>query len=1751
MPLENRPFIGTWKLNNQQLVQHTPDALVYLNGDLSLPGCQKCSGKIDIQKFLTEVSVDAGTEAGSHSATFSLAIPLHHTESFARDAQFILRPGLEVHIYMRGYFPVRGLYSNLAESSSRNTIEGATEAPRVRTPEEAEIEAENLRRFGAAGETVKLEGFLSRKRQGSPTTIIIHESGMNHLHGTVSTLQQNGTGVHYIVNEDGTWQYAESDRVLNHTGGNNNAQSIGIEFNHAYHSRKGTTVIDAPWFDDGYYALPSQSKLELLWNTTNAVAAENNIPVQFGGLNGNTFSLGARAGTTSSGVVSHKQQAGGHADGVFPVLYMALRQRGYTPDQAYQQAVNLSTGAANNGKITLPPPVGRGTYTAPEIRQAPIPQGTYPVNKLGKIARRALEEGRLNLADSQPPVTHRGGATTPDPAPVVVDSKPEQTASGQFGPSLLQEMGLDGLGIENTLAYPYYHVFHGVVTSVSHTYTGGVSTVSVTCNSMLHFWQYHNMSTNASVFGAQPHNSKNKLSPVGNNFTGMHPYAIIYSLHYDMAGAAGGVGFALSDKTNQAAVSEGGESLFSLNVQYWERRFKRGTKLRMHAATGDLFTTMAAAWLSRNDSATLMSFLRNRYSTKKSFTRSNILAEATAVGLAGGKNKRDAITATRFAAQSQPVPRSASFEINVLEMQAFVLNYDNVGVNLFESTYESKLDVALKVCAITGFEFYQDVDGDFVFKPPMWNLDTAPSRVYRLEDIDIINISFSEKEPQVTYMTTKGGHFKGVQVSGLENEWGSRGQYIDYRLVAQFGWRPGSMETNYFADGKSMFYASVNRLDALNISVNSASVTIPVRPELRPGYPVYIPYLDCYYYCNSFAHSHSVGGQCTTTLQLVGKRAKFYAPGVVDKTGVSAIDMSNTRLPEKPLQVVGPDGRPRLAGFPNVVMALDPSEVNPLFFVVGLDIENISDTRVLSYMVQVGEKLGAIRKDEVPDVDGSVGYTINRQTGGTVTPVRFFFDPNSTPPKKSGDNGQPVNLQSAATNYMARLAAQSKADDATVLERSAAQARVNQTQTALSTLLREPNGRSPAKIGEGMAAIAAAKQRLAEIDRKLDDQKNQFEHDLRDFDRNPEYALLLEVYDLTAKAYRASAEYQADGRGNLTSTVNLLDMLSDKKAIFTDGQQPGQYRYYSASHPQPDMQGPKTIRYEGRTLKTGEPLVVENPPLIQVFNDQAPAPFPGAKPPETSLVPGRPRAGIKVLTGKPDSDGEILATSDITELMFAVQDVETVRVATSTKKKSKPSNVSPQVSQKILVQHLAPQVVPTADQNVGLAFAQGLETVFSKAKAGLVAMNTAAEAAEVVLSVPDDAFDQPVNAIGVGSGIVELNVPFGDYKWEGNITGSKTRSLGARMDRLVATEWLNRVAEALAVGITGYIQEVMLVVSRDLRGASKDVQRQVLTAWNTAFSLGEVRTAVTEQRTSGQVLKKETSYSPVFPISDAKGYRVIGSYRYGRGVDIDADGVFDQMHKYDLFSLLDRNLVDQILRVFVQGGTIKIPQYESREVNGKKVTVPVGGEVTAGGSEAAQYLNNEALRQLRAANLTDAQILDYSGAITKKEGATQLDFSLANMFAESKRDGVMKVPVVNAAFSLADLGVQQAGHICACKASEASMLIEAFGQEQFLGVSDPGDIEKDDLAPALNSWVQTQGELAASQWELQQQALRGQVLDRGGSHVVQSFQNLTGEGNPFEAAAEEREARARDLRNAARRVSTQAENVITRRNRDQ
>ena len=109
MAITDRPYAGTWRPNLRPTVQYTPDALVYLNGDSALPGCRTCHHDIDIQQFVTSISADCGVDPGASTATIAMSIPRFYGDSLFRDGNSLLRPGLEVHVYGRGYFPMTGL----------------------------------------------------------------------------------------------------------------------------------------------------------------------------------------------------------------------------------------------------------------------------------------------------------------------------------------------------------------------------------------------------------------------------------------------------------------------------------------------------------------------------------------------------------------------------------------------------------------------------------------------------------------------------------------------------------------------------------------------------------------------------------------------------------------------------------------------------------------------------------------------------------------------------------------------------------------------------------------------------------------------------------------------------------------------------------------------------------------------------------------------------------------------------------------------------------------------------------------------------------------------------------------------------------------------------------------------------------------------------------------------------------------------------------------------------------------------------------------------------------------------------------------------------------------------------------------------------------------------------------------------------------------------------------------------------------
>ena len=1259
MGIENRPYVGTWRLNAQEVYRHTPDAMVYFNGDTAIPGCPTCGGRIDLQPYITSVSVDPSVNPIA-TASISMQIPKHFGDTIFRDNNLLLRTGLEVHIYMRGYFPVKGMYA------------------------------------------------------------------------------------------------------------------------------------------------------------------------------------------------------------------------GVTP----------------------------------------------------------------------------------------------------------QESG--GVNIQNAVMNPYYLVFHGVVTSVSADYSGGEHTVSMSCADLLHFWQYQRMSTNASLFGARPNNSKVRLSLVGHNFDSMSPFGIIYTLFRDTMGAAGGVEFALGNETTAAANSSAlGESLFSLSLLYWQKRFSQSlTKLRIFGADGTLYNEFQQAYLASQTSRELGDLPAQNLSDRTSAQAPSF--EPFLHNIAASIPQDSLLDA----AVSEDDAAEGGTGVNVAELQAFATDISNWGqVNLFESSYETKLELANAVTEVTGYEFYQDVTGDIVFKPPFYNLDTSSSRVYVIKPIDIIQFSIEEKEPEATVMKVTGSWFQNIKGTGVEGEWGTRAEYIDYKMVAKYGWRQQTFETSYYTDPRAMYFAAINRLDLHNVDVESASCTIPTRPELRPGYPVYIEHLDCFYYLQGMSHAVNFGGQSTTTLQLVGKRAKFYAPGKAPEDGtrpsIGDIDLSNTFLPALPLQVKANDESYKLQGFPNVVMALDPELLNPLFSIAGINLNDLTTETGLRTLIrsaimsnlpviQIGDEASA---DEKTRLLNEGPYKIQV---GDAEWVDFGFQDL---------------LQQVRDVRAAAVALDDPKADQEQLAKNRAQALDN---------------------AKGIIAVVTAVQ-------------SQMSKSIPEGD--------------------SSAAY--------------LELLNDYKSKFNPGQDtPGYYRYYSASHPNPEQQGQKQLERDPTTgqLRTGALTDASEGGDITVFG------FSDGLSEGAAMNPKVPvRAGLPIM--RPGTKEAIpTPTHQIRALSFARHDV----TVTTTK-------------------HVA-------TGRVSFSFCQSTLSKAIKVKYAQALGSTAAldRSVEDVFKSSFDSDLFVIQGLIPSEWVSQVAAPtfVGILGDRATAKFEATKTVDGKEVAVIAgstlSEKVNTVAALLGDGLAQYTAEVFVVWQQSVaaqygpEGGANLTDDPVAKA--SAYSevhatLSEVNQRVVPDQgvlgglTSQSVQRAVTSvgpapyYSPVFPVSDERGYQVVGNHRYGRGLSIEPGGSLERLNATTTSQIANLSLdtVDELVATFDAEG----------DVSKALGTISIEGR-----AEIASALD-----------ITTEDLLSA-------DGPSIFQRQFAAYFASS-RQSTQKTTVTNTAYNLERLGQHvMSQDVCPCKGAEADLKLLAWAEgadPKFLQVEQPDE---------LTEWASSQMVAASVPWAASQQGLRGAALDLKSPSIV-------------------------------------------------
>lgn len=507
---------------------------------------------------------------------------------------------------------------------------------------------------------------------------------------------------------------------------------------------------------------------------------------------------------------------------------------------------------------------------------------------------------------------------------------------------------------------PYYQVFNGVITEVSHGYSGGFYSMSLSASDFLHFWQYQSIATNPSYLGSAVDGNKTSINFTGHKYTRKNPFSVVHELYSSGHGDAGGHEWVLSDFQNVGIKSDLYQASFwEITGYYWQKRFQQPMgKLKMYGTDGRLFNSfeqflLSSDLISKGDAAKSSdkwSALGNPNTEVETLGSVNTYMDSLLTVLRHSSSKDGEVDKQAYA-----FPSSSLFFVdntswvadtakgkgargfNVAGVTAFALDINSLGqVNLFETQMQTKMDIASQVSTEIGYEFFIDFNGDYVFKPPLFNLDTSDSRVYTVKDIDLISFNTSEKEPECTVMKGTGGYFNNM-TSLFGKEFENRGMFVDWRAVAKYGWRESSFETTFLNDPRSIYYAAMNRMALANKDIQSGDCTIPLRPEMKLGFPVYIEPFDVFYYVTGISHTFGYGSDCTTSLTLTAKRAKFFPP--MNKQSrfptTEDIDFTNIYRPNHALFTKNGQGQPKYMGFPCVVMGLDMTEINPLWFAYG------------------------------------------------------------------------------------------------------------------------------------------------------------------------------------------------------------------------------------------------------------------------------------------------------------------------------------------------------------------------------------------------------------------------------------------------------------------------------------------------------------------------------------------------------------------------------------------------------------------------------------------------------------------------------------------------------------------------------------------------------------------------------------------------------------------------------------------------
>jgi len=251
----------------------------------------------------------------------------------------------------------------------------------------------------------------------------------------------------------------------------------------------------------------------------------------------------------------------------------------------------------------------------------------------------------------------------------------------------------------------------------------------------------------------------------------------------------------------------------------------------------------------------------------------------------------------------------ADYDVYLNNIQTYRPFNNITPLDVKNSTIINRLDLVREIVGMMDYEAYQDVDGKIIIKPPLYNLDVVNVGVRTSQTQTDLNSShnsltnpataiYETNNPFVVYLseilteqesedqsairrtrtTVVGNISRDFQIS-YDSFISQIGEYIDVSKIAKFGLREEPVQQVPWVDEGdriTLFCHAAAETARANRGYRTYTFSIPVRPELKLGFPVYIPHKDMYGYIKNISMNYSVGGTATMTVTCDSIRRRVY-----------------------------------------------------------------------------------------------------------------------------------------------------------------------------------------------------------------------------------------------------------------------------------------------------------------------------------------------------------------------------------------------------------------------------------------------------------------------------------------------------------------------------------------------------------------------------------------------------------------------------------------------------------------------------------------------------------------------------------------------------------------------------------------------------------------------------------------------------------------------------------------------------------